>query len=94
MLTANQKEWKQWSSLPTMQLDVEMEKLRQDIKEYVIKPVVGDLMDDKTKIFINSTGRFVLGGPPADAGLTGRKIIAIPMAGWALMAAAVFLANA
>jgi S-adenosylmethionine synthetase len=55
--------------------DVEMEKLRADIKEHVIKPIIGDLIDDKTKIFINSTGRFVLGGPPADAGLTGRKII-------------------
>ncbi|MFA4998699.1 MAG: methionine adenosyltransferase [Candidatus Paceibacterota bacterium] len=56
--------------------DVDLEKLRQDIKEKVIKPVLGDLLDGKTKIFINSTGRFVIGGPPADTGLTGRKIIA------------------
>ncbi|MDD5290534.1 MAG: methionine adenosyltransferase [Patescibacteria group bacterium] len=55
--------------------EVEEEKLRADIKEKVIKPVLGDLLDEKTKIFINSTGRFVFGGPPADAGLTGRKII-------------------
>lgn len=55
--------------------NVEEEKLRQDIKENVIKPVVGDLVDENTKYFINATGRFVLGGPPADAGLTGRKII-------------------
>ena len=55
--------------------DVDVEKIRADIKEKVIKPVVGGLMDGNTKIFINSTGRFVLGGPPADAGLTGRKII-------------------
>ena len=54
---------------------VNLKKLRADIREQVIAPVVGDLMDDKTKIFINSTGRFVIGGPPADAGLTGRKII-------------------
>lgn len=54
---------------------VEMEKLRKDIKENVIIPVCKDFMDDKTKFFINSTGRFVLGGPPADTGLTGRKII-------------------
>ena len=53
----------------------EEEKLRADIKEKVIKPVLGNLLDTKTKIFINSTGRFVFGGPPADAGLTGRKII-------------------
>jgi len=55
--------------------DVEIEKLRQDIKAQVIKPVLGDLVDENTKYFINSTGRFILGGPPADAGLTGRKII-------------------
>jgi len=56
--------------------DVDLEKLREDIKEQVIKPVLGDFLDDKTKMFINSTGRFVIGGPPADTGLTGRKIIA------------------
>lgn len=54
---------------------VSSEQLRADIKEYVIKPVLGNLVDENTKYFINSTGRFVLGGPPADAGLTGRKII-------------------
>jgi len=56
--------------------EVDLEKLRADVKENVIKPVLKDLLDDKTKIFINSTGRFILGGPPADSGLTGRKIIA------------------
>lgn len=55
--------------------DVEIEKLRADIKEKVIKPVCKDLIDSNTRYFINSTGRFVLGGPPADTGLTGRKII-------------------
>ena len=55
--------------------ETEMETLRADILEKVIKPILGDLLDDKTKVFINSTGRFVFGGPPADAGLTGRKII-------------------
>lgn len=55
--------------------DVPLEKLREDIKEQVIKPVLGNLYSDSIKLFINSTGRFVLGGPPADAGLTGRKII-------------------
>ena len=54
---------------------VNLKKLREDIKEQVIKPVIGNLMDEKTKLFINSTGRFIIGGPPADAGLTGRKII-------------------
>jgi len=55
--------------------DVDIEKVRQDILAEVIKPVVGHIMDDQTKYFINATGRFVLGGPPADTGLTGRKII-------------------
>jgi len=55
--------------------DVSMEKLRADIKEHVIMPIVGNLVDENTKYFINSTGRFVFGGPPADTGLTGRKII-------------------
>ncbi|MDO8559121.1 MAG: methionine adenosyltransferase [bacterium] len=55
--------------------DVSMEKLRADIKEHVIMPIVGNLVDENTKYFINATGRFVFGGPPADTGLTGRKII-------------------
>jgi len=55
--------------------EVDMEKLRKDIKELVIKPVLGDWFNKNIKYFINATGRFVLGGPPADAGLTGRKII-------------------
>ena len=55
--------------------DVSMEQLRTDIKEKVIMPVCRDWIDENTKFFINSTGRFILGGPPADAGLTGRKII-------------------
>ncbi|MBI2450019.1 MAG: methionine adenosyltransferase [Candidatus Nealsonbacteria bacterium] len=55
--------------------DVDIEKLRADIKQHVIMPIVGNLVDENTKYFINSTGRFVFGGPPADTGLTGRKII-------------------
>ena len=55
---------------------VSMEQLRKDIMEYVIKPVVpAGLLDDKTKYHINPTGRFVIGGPQGDSGLTGRKII-------------------
>lgn len=56
--------------------DVGLEKLRQDILELVIKPTVPkELLDDKVKIYINPTGRFVVGGPQGDSGLTGRKII-------------------
>src|SRR3989344_4769047 len=55
--------------------EVDIEQVRSDIKKYVIMPVVGNLVDENMKYFINSTGRFVLGGPPADTGLTGRKII-------------------
>ena len=55
--------------------DVDLEKLRDDIKREVIEPMCGEYMDENTKIFINETGRFVTGGPQADTGLTGRKII-------------------
>lgn len=55
--------------------DVTLEQIRKDILEYVIKPIIpADLFVD-TKIFINPTGRFVIGGPVGDSGLTGRKII-------------------
>ena len=56
--------------------EVEMEQLRADIKKYVIDPIVPqELMTEQTKIFINPTGRFVIGGPQGDSGLPGRKII-------------------
>lgn len=55
--------------------DVALEQLREDIKNHVIKPVLGDYFNDNIKILINETGRFVSGGPTADTGLTGRKII-------------------
>lgn len=56
--------------------DVEMEQIRADIKKHVIDVIVPkELMREDTKIFINPTGRFVIGGPQGDSGLTGRKII-------------------
>ncbi len=55
--------------------DVTPEDIRKDIIEYVIDPIAGQLMDSNTKIFVNPTGRFVVGGPMGDSGLTGRKII-------------------
>ena len=56
--------------------NVTQEQIHRDIKEYVFDPVLpADLIDDNTKFFINPTGRFVIGGPQGDAGLTGRKII-------------------
>ena len=55
---------------------VSQEQLKADIKKYVIDPIVGGKwMDEKTKIYINPTGRFEIGGPEGDSGLTGRKII-------------------
>jgi len=56
--------------------DVGIEKLRKDIKEEVIEPVCSEWVREDTKYYINNTGRFVQGGPVADCGMTGRKIIA------------------
>lgn len=56
--------------------DVTLEQIKQDLMEKVIKPVVpAELLTDETKYFINPTGKFVIGGPQGDTGLTGRKII-------------------
>ena len=55
--------------------DTDMTVLRANILEKVIKPILGDLLDDNTQILINATGKFIVGGPDGDAGLTGRKII-------------------
>lgn len=56
--------------------DISLSQLRKDIEEYVIREIIPEnLIDKNTKIFINPTGRFVIGGPQGDSGLTGRKII-------------------
>jgi S-adenosylmethionine synthetase len=56
--------------------DVSQEQIHEDIRKYVFDPVLPkDMVDENTKFFINPTGRFVIGGPHGDAGLTGRKII-------------------
>ena len=64
--------------------NITLEQIQRDIKEHVIRPVVPDkFLDEATKFFINPTGRFVIGGPQGDAGLTGRKIIVDTYGGYA-----------
>ena len=64
--------------------EVTLEQIQRNLKEYVIDPVVPkELIDEQTKYFINPTGRFVIGGPQGDAGLTGRKIIVDTYGGYA-----------
>ncbi len=64
--------------------DVSQEQIHKDIRKYVFDPVLpAGMVDDKTKLFINPTGRFVIGGPHGDAGLTGRKIIVDTYGGYA-----------
>ncbi|GFN32669.1 methionine adenosyltransferase [Paenibacillus xylaniclasticus] len=64
--------------------EVTLEQIQADIREHVIKPVVPtEWLDEETKYFINPTGRFVIGGPQGDAGLTGRKIIVDTYGGYA-----------
>ena len=55
--------------------DVDLETIRQDMIEKVIKPICGEWIDENTNYFVNPTGKFVIGGPVGDAGVTGRKII-------------------
>ena len=64
--------------------DVTQEQIHEDIRKYVIDPIVpAELIDETTKVFINPTGRFVIGGPNGDSGLTGRKIIVDTYGGYA-----------
>ncbi|MDN5342296.1 MAG: S-adenosylmethionine synthetase [Oceanotoga sp.] len=63
--------------------DVTRDQIEKDLIKYVINPIVPEsLINDETKILVNPTGRFVLGGPQADTGLTGRKIIVDTYGGW------------
>lgn len=64
--------------------DVSMEQLREDILRHVIRPVIPEgMLDRNTKFFINPTGRFCIGGPAGDSGLTGRKLILDTYGGYA-----------
>ena len=64
--------------------EISQEQIRKDVLEYVVKPVVpANLLDEETRYFINPTGKFVIGGPVGDSGLTGRKIIVDTYGGYA-----------
>jgi S-adenosylmethionine synthetase len=64
--------------------DAKQKQIREDVIKYVIKPVIpAKYLDKKTKYFVNPTGRFEIGGPHGDSGLTGRKIIVDTYGGWA-----------
>jgi S-adenosylmethionine synthetase len=64
--------------------DVTQQRIREDVIEEVVKKVIpAEMLDDKTKYFVNPTGRFEIGGPHGDSGLTGRKIIVDTYGGWA-----------
>lgn len=64
--------------------EVTQERLHMDIKKHVIRPIIPEeMIDDETKIYINPTGRFIVGGPHGDSGLTGRKIIVDTYGGYA-----------
>ena len=74
--------------------DVSLEQIKKDVFEYVIKPVVPEkYLDDATKYYINPTGRFVVGGPMGDSGLTGRKIIVDTYGGFARHGGGAFSGN-
>ena len=63
--------------------NVDNETIKKDIMKYVIEPVIPkNMLDDKTQYYINPSGKFIIGGPEADAGLTGRKIIVDTYGGW------------
>jgi len=63
--------------------DVSQDRIKEDLIEKLIRPVCGNLMDEKTIIHVNPTGKFVIGGPVGDSGLTGRKIIVDTYGGYA-----------
>lgn len=64
--------------------EVDLDTIREDMKKYVITPIIdASMMDENTKIYVNPTGRFVVGGPQGDSGLTGRKIIVDTYGGYA-----------
>ena len=63
--------------------DVDQARIRADVIEHLMKPILGDLIDDRTILHVNPTGAFTIGGPKGDTGLTGRKIIVDTYGGWA-----------
>ena len=74
--TTSPSAWIRWSSPPSTARRCPSTQIREDMIEQVVKTIIpSHLLDENTKYFINPTGRFVIGGPHGDSGLTGRKII-------------------
>ena len=74
--------------------DVAQKQIKADMIEYVIKPVIpAEYLDGKTKYLVNPTGRFVIGGPVGDSGLTGRKIIVDTYGGYSRHGGGCFSGN-
>jgi S-adenosylmethionine synthetase len=84
MKMGNHSVWKRLYYQPSIDEDVSQEQIHADVKKHIFDVVLPkDMIDERTEFYINPTGRFVIGGPNGDSGLTGRKIIVDTYGGYA-----------